>query len=418
MPRFVTSARCEPALPFILITVVIDLIGIGLIIPVLPVIVGEFTNSPDQQAYWYGALAASFGIAQFLSAPLLGALSDRYGRRPLLLLGIAGLGINFLVTALATSLWALLIARLVGGSLSANLAVANAYVADITAPEDRAKRFGALGAAFGVGFIIGPVIGGLLGQYSPRWPFFAAAGLCGLNWLYGLLILPESLPRARRSPFKPARANPFSSLGKLFMLRGVGALVAVIALTNLAQFILQTTWVLYTTFRFGWGPRENGISLFVVGIVAAVTQGFLLGVLLKHAAPKNIAMAGLASGIVAFTLYGLATQSWMMYVIIFGNFLAFAANAALLSIVSSAADPARQGVTMGALSSLSSLMIVVAPLLGAPLFAQVTHLDHTDWRVGAPFFLSALLQAGALFFAQRHFAKRPVVAAAVTAPLV
>jgi DHA1 family tetracycline resistance protein-like MFS transporter len=417
--------RCEPsavsrrpALAFIVVTVALDVMGIGLLLPVLPLLIGEFTPNRDAQALWYGALIMSFGAAQFLCAPLLGALSDRFGRRPVLLLAIAGLGAMFLASALVTSLVALLFTRIAGGALAANFSVANAYAADTSRPEDRARSFGLVGAAFGVGFIIGPALGGLLGGIDLRLPFYAAAGLSALNFLYGLLVLPESLPAARRSPFQWRRVNPFAALLGLARLRSVGALVAVVALTNLAQIVLHSVWVLYTTFRFGWGPRESGLSLFFVGVAAALVQGGLLGRLIAHFGERRLAVIGLASATLAYAAYGLATAGWVMYVIISANLLAFATMPALQSLVSRAADPSEQGLAMGAMAAVVSLMGVLAPLLGAPLLAEVSHLPAHDWRIGAPFFLSAALSAAAWAFAVGHFRRqrRARGAAPVLAP--
>jgi len=395
-----------PAITFILVTVLIDVMGIGLLLPVIPSLVGEFTTSRDAQTYWYGALMVTFGLAQFLCAPLLGALSDRYGRRPILLASIAGLGTMFYLSAVVETLAALVATRILGGALAANFSVANAYVADITPPEGRAKGFGMIGAAFGIGFIIGPAAGGLLGAIDIRLPFYAAAALSLLNWLYGLLVLPESLPQDRRKPVDFRKANPFSALAGLARLKNVGVLVAVIGLFTLAQFVLHGTWVLFTTFRFDWGPFENGMSLFVVGLTAAIVQGGLLGLLLKRMGERTVVLAGLTSGMFAYLAYALAPQGWMMYAIIFANLLAFAVGPAMNAIVSKAADPREQGVAMGSLSSLGSLTAVVAPLLGAPLLAEVSHLPAGDWRIGAPFFLSAALQASALALAAWHFARQ------------
>jgi DHA1 family tetracycline resistance protein-like MFS transporter len=396
----------SPAINFIFVTVLLDVMGIGLLIPVLPSIVGQFTASRDAQTYWYGALMLTFGVAQFVCAPLLGALSDHFGRRPVLLTAIAGLGVMFFLTPLVNSLAQLLAIRIFGGALAANFSVANAYVADVSSHENRARSFGKIGAAFGIGFILGPMLGGLLGHLDIRLPFFAAAGLSFLNFLYGWFVLPESLPRERRKRMDLARANPLASLYGLAKLKNVGVLVIVYALTNLAQFILHTIWVLYTSFRFSWGPRESGLSLFVVGLMAAIVQGGLLGLLLKHLGERRVVVAGLASGTVAFLAYGLATQGWMMYLIIVANLLAFSVGAALNAIVSKAADPREQGLAMGSLSSLASLMGVAAPLLGAPLLAEVSHLPALDWRVGAPFFLSATLNLLALALAVWHFARQ------------
>jgi len=397
----------QPAIAFILVTVFIDVMGIGLLLPVIPALVGEFTTSRDAQTYWYGALMVTFGLTQFLCSPLLGALSDRYGRRPVLLASITGLGTMFFLSAIVTSLPALLATRVLGGALAANFSVANAYVADITAPEKRAKSFGRIGAAFGIGFIVGPAIGGTLGSIDIRLPFYAAAALSLVNAAYGLLVLPESLPRERRKAIAWRKANPFSSLAGLTRLKNVGVLVVVIGLVALAQFILHGTWVLYTGFRFGWGPQENGLSLFVVGLASAVMQGLLLGWLHRRVGERRLVIAGMVSGFFAFTLYGLATHGWMMYAIIAANLLAFAVGPSLNAIVSKAADPRQQGLAMGSLSSLGSLMAVIAPLLGAPLLAEVSHLPAGDWRIGAPFFLSAALQAAALVLAVIHFRRRP-----------
>ncbi|MGH6622724.1 MAG: TCR/Tet family MFS transporter [Burkholderiaceae bacterium] len=393
-----------PSIVFILITVLVDVMGIGLLLPVVPALVGEFTTSRDAQTLWYGALMIAFGLSQFLCAPLLGALSDRYGRRPVLLVSIAGLGTMFFLSTVVTSLGALLATRIFGGALAANFSVANAYVADISTPEDRAKSFGMIGAAFGVGFIVGPAVGGLLGAIDIRLPFYASAVLALANFLYGWFVLPESLPADRRKAFSLASANPFVAFAGLSRLKSVGSLVIVIALFTLAQFILHGTWVLFTEFRFGWGPRENGLSLTVVGITAALVQGGLLGWLLKRLGERRVVLFGMISGLLAYTAYGLVTVGWVMYAVIFANLLGFAVGPALNAIVSKAADPREQGLAMGALSSLGSLMAVIAPLLGAPLLAAVSHLPASDWRVGAPFFMSALLQAIALALAARHFA--------------
>lgn len=396
----------RPAIAFVLVTVLIDMIGVGLMLPVLPLLVGEFTAGREAQTYWYGALAASYGLMLFLCAPGLGALSDRYGRRPILLIGIAGLGTLFLVAALATSLWMLFAARMLAGATGATLAVANAYLADITPPEDRAKQFGRIGAMFGAGFIIGPAAGGVLGAIDVRLPFYAAACLSLANFAYGWFVLPESLPRERRQAFDITRANPIASLAALARLRGVGPLVAVYGLINLAQFILHTNWVLYTNFRFDWGPRDSGLSLFVVGLMSVLVQGVALGHLVRRFGERAMALAGIGSWVLAFLAWGVATQSWMMYAVIFANLLAFAAAPSLQALVSKAADATEQGRTMGALSSLASLMVVIAPMIGAPVLAEVSGLPAGDWRIGAPFFVSAALQTLAFALAGWHFRRQ------------
>ncbi len=398
-------------MPFILVVVFIDVLGIGLAMPVLPMLVGDYTASRELQSYWYGALVIVYGLMQFICAPLLGALSDRFGRRPVILASIFGLGLHYLLLALAPSLWFMLFARVLGGMTGASFSVANAYASDVTSAEGRAKSFGLIGAAFGLGFICGPMLGGLLGSIDLHLPFYAAAGLALVNGLYGAFIVPESLPPERRAPFAIRRANPFAAFLALSRHREIGHLVVVFALVVLAQLILQTTWVLFTHFRFGWGPRENGFALFCVGLVAAVVQGVLLGRLLRWFGEVRLALLGLAVGTVAYLAYGLATRGWMMYAIIVGNFVSFAAGPALQGIVSNAVGPREQGVTMGALSSLQSIMFVVAPAIGTSLLAQVSHLPPSDWRVGVTFYVSAVLQLIALFVARRHFAVQRVAAA-------
>ncbi len=391
---------------FIMLTVLIDMISIGLIIPVLPVLVGNFTGSQADQAFWYGVVAFTFGIANFFGSPILGALSDAYGRRPVLLIGFCGLGLNFFATALSTALWMLLVVRLVGGAMQANVAVANAYVADITAPEDRAKRFGMLGAMFGLGFIIGPIMGGLLGGINLRLPFYAAGCMSLINLLYGYFVLPESLPADRRRPFVWKSINPFASLKALSQLKTVGPLVAVIACSGLAQFVLQSSWVLYTTFKFGWGPQQNGWSLAAVGVMSVLVQGVLLGRLLKRFSPQRLAVIGLVSSSIAFALWGAASQGWMMYAIIFVNVFGLTVTSSIQSIISSAADSHSQGKTLGAVSSLNSMMAIMAPMIGAPLLGIVSHLPKGDWRIGAPFYFCALLQLASLILAYGHFQRQ------------
>jgi len=400
------------AMPFIMLTALIDMVSIGLIIPVLPALVGSFTGSQADQAYWYGVVTFAFGLANFFASPILGALSDKHGRRPVLLLGFCGLALSFFATALATALWMLIVVRLFSGAMQSNLSVANAYVADITPPEGRAKRFGMLGAMFGVGFILGPVMGGLLGAIDLRLPFFVAGSLALLNLLYGYFVLPESLPAERRHAFDWTAANPVASLRGLAQLKGAGRLAAVVACSGLAQFVLYTCWVLYTTFKFGWGPLENGWSLAAVGITSAIAQGLLLGRLLKRYSPQRLAVFGLVSSTLAYAMWGAATQGWMMFAIIFFNVLGATVSAAIHSIISGAADARSQGKTLGAVSGLNGLMAVIAPVLGAPLLAMVSHLEKGDWRIGAPFYFCALLQAIGATLAILHFRRHREAAAA------
>ena len=399
-------AKRQPGIPFILVTVFLDTLAFGFVIPVLPALVATMTPDKHSQAYWYGLLLGSFGLAQFFSAPLLGAISDRCGRRTVLLISIFGLGLNFLITAVSPWLWLLLVSRLIGGASGAAFTVAGAYVADVTPQEQRSRSFGLLGAMFGLGFICGPILGGLLSPYGLRIPYFAAATFSLLNWVYGFFVLPESLPADRRSAIDFAKANPFAALIALTKVRGIGSLVWVVVLTAFPQFLLQSTWVLYTTFRFGWGPRENGYSLFIVGIAAALGQTVMLRILLRRLGDVRTALFGLASSSIAYVLYGLATQGWMMYAIILANLCGFAAGPSLQGIVSKAVDARHQGITLGSLNSISSIMGVIAPLVGAPILAAVSGLSPTDWRIGATFFVAAIAQVVALAQACNHFHRR------------
>jgi DHA1 family tetracycline resistance protein-like MFS transporter len=377
-------------------------------VPVLPHIVGTFTGSNDEQTSAFLLVTLAFGVANFIGSPILGALSDRHGRRPVLLVGFAGLGLSFFVTAMATALWMLVAVRLFSGAMQANIAIANAYVADITPAEDRARRFGQLGAMFGVGFILGPVIGGWLGHYDIHWPFIAAGCMAVLNWCYGFFVLPESLPVDRRTPFDWKRANPVTALRGLAALKGVGWLVAVIALSSLAQFMLHMTWVLYTKFKFGWGPLEVSWSLFAVGIVSVISQGVLLKPLLARFSPRRLALIGMASASLAYLGFGLATEGWMMYAVILFNLLGGVASAAVQSIISNAASATRQGQAMGAVSSLNSLMAVIAPVLGLTLLGWVSDRPASDPLMGLPFFTCAGLQLIGLIVAYRFFHRQRI----------
>lgn len=404
------ASRRHPGIPFILVAVFIDMLGMGLVFPVLPVLVGEYANTQETQAYWFGALAVSYGLMQFCCAPLLGALSDRFGRRPILLTSIVGLGLHYLLIAVAPSLWVMLIARMIGGLTGASFSVANAYASDITPPDQRAKAFGQIGAVFGVGFICGPMLGGLLGEIDLRLPFYVAAAFSLLNAAYGFFLVPESLPADRRAAFSFAKANPFAALTKLAQQREIGSLVAVYALFQLAHMMLVQTWVLFTQFRFGWHAWENGLSLFCVGIVATAVGGFFLPRLLAYFGVERLALWGLASGIASYLAYGLATEGWMMFVIIFASFLTFATAPAIKGIVSRVADPRAQGITMGSLDAINSLAAIAAPAIGTALLARASEVPRTDWRIGSVFFLCAGLQATAWWLARRRLAQHDVAA--------
>ena len=402
------AADRPAAMRFILLTVLIDMVSIGLIIPVLPELVGRFTSDRAEQAFWFGAIMFTFGVANFFCAPILGALSDRYGRRPVLLLGFCGFAFSYFGTALAATLGQLVAIRLVSGALQANVSVANAYVADITAPEDRARRFGQMGAMFGLGFILGPVMGGLLGAIDIHLPFYASGVLALLNLVYGYFVLPESLSLANRKPVTWSALNPIQALTQLTRLEGVGLLVLVVAFGALTDSILRSSWVLYTGFRFGWGPMENGWSLFAVGVLSVLVQGVLLKRLLARFGARRLATMGLISATICYVLWALSSQGWMMYAVMGLNLFGFTVQASIQSLVSNAADATTQGRTMGAVAALTSLMYVIGPVIGTSLLGAVSHLPPSDWRAGAPFFFCALLMASSTAVALWHFSRRPV----------
>lgn len=398
-----SSSGRQAAMPFIMVTVLLDMMSIGIIAPVLPKLIGSFMDSGAGISFAYGAAQAAFAIAQFFSAPILGALSDQYGRRPVLLLGLVGMAINFFVTALASAFWMLLAVRIMGGAMCANVAVANAYVADITEPKDRAKNYGLLGAMFGLGFILGPVMGGVLGDIDVHWPFLLAGSLTLLNAVYGYFVLPESLPLERRRTFELVRANPFSSLARLRQLKGVETLMWVMGLSILAQFCLHTTWFLYTEFKFGWTPKDNGYSLFAVGLMAVIVQGGLLRQFQKHISLPRLVSVGLVSSTLAFAAYGAVPQGWMMYAVIMANVFGYMVQPGLQSLVANAVDPSRQGESMGAVSSLNSMAAMLGPILAAPLLAVASGYPQGDWHIGIPFYLCAAIQGVAAIIGFRYF---------------
>jgi len=348
---------------------------------------------------------------QFLCAPMLGAISDRFGRRTVLIAAIIGLGIHYFLIAIAPSLLVMLIARLIGGITGASFSVANAYLADITPPEQRAKNFGLVGAAFGLGFICGPMLGGLLGGIDLHLPFYVAAGISLLNAIYGYLMVPESLPPERRSRFSLTKANPFRALIALIRHHAVGSLVLVYAIYFIAHMTMVQSLVLSTHFRFGWGPFENGMLLFCVGLLSTVVQGGLLGRMVKRFGEERLVLMAVGSNVAIQFLYGIVPQGWMMFPILFAGFLTFTAGPSIQAVVSKSADPRNQGVTMGALQSISSLAAVIGPLLGNALLAQVANLPPGDIRLGVNFFLCSALNLLAFTIAWRRLA-RPVAAAA------
>jgi DHA1 family tetracycline resistance protein-like MFS transporter len=410
MSAVAASTHSKGNLNFVLVSIFIDMLGIGIIVPVLPILVGQYVQDRELHALWYGILGATFGLLQFIFMPMLGAISDRVGRRPVLLYSMAGMCINFLATALAPNLACLFIGRVIGGMSSASMSVASAYASDISSHDDRSKSFGKIGAAFGLGFICGPMLGGLLGDVDLHLPFFVAAALSFANFVYGYFYVPESLPEAQRGKFKLVSINPFSALAKLVRRDEIRGLVITFALVTGAQMMLQSTWVLFTHFRFGWSPAQNGAALFCVGLAAAVVQAGLLGIFIRKFGEVRLALIGLSSGAITYMLYGLATQGWMMYVFILCNLLSFAAGPALQGIVSKATPPNEQGELMGSLQSISSLGSVVMPLVGGAILSAVSHLPPSDWRIGSTFFVCSAMQAIGIYVAWRYFRQHHMAA--------
>ncbi len=399
-----------PAIGFIFFTLFLDILGIGLIIPVLPKLIEEFAaGSTSSAAFYTGILTAVYALMQFICAPILGSLSDKYGRRPVLLLSLFGLGVDYILLALAPNLIWFFIGRVIAGATSASISTASAYIADVSPPEKRAQNFGLIGAAFGLGFIAGPALGGVLGDVGLRVPFFVAAGLTLLNWLYGFFILPESLALEQRREFSWSRANPIGSLTALTRYPALLALTSSIVLSNLAQFALQSTWVLYTDYKFNWSPTDVGLSLAAVGVTAAVVQGGLIRVLLPKFGEKNAVLIGLSTGAISFTLYGLATQGWMMYAIIAAGAIGGIGGPALQAMISRGVPDNEQGALQGSLASVGSLTAVVGPLVASLAFGYFIS-DAAPIKIpGIAFFMGAALTLIALVLVLRAF-QNPIFA--------
>jgi DHA1 family tetracycline resistance protein-like MFS transporter len=405
----VAPAPRKPAVGFIFITLVLIVLGFGLIIPVLPELVKKFEGGEAAQgAASYGFLIGVFTLLQFMAAPLLGALSDRFGRRKVILIALAGTSIDYVIMGLAPNLRWLFFARMISGVTAGAFATCNAYIADVTPPEKRAQGFGMVGAAFGLGFAIGPAIGGFLGslkgadgQPMLQLPFFVAAGCVALNWLYGAFVLPESLPPERRKAFSWKRANPLGALLNLRRIHGVALFATMHFVYMLGHTMLQTMWVLYTSYRFGWTPGQTGASLMVAGVTSMIVQGKLVGPILKRTGEARGLLMGLLTTIVVFTLYGLATQGWMMYVIIvFGAFGGLAGPAAQ-ALITRRVPPNEQGAVQGALGSLQSLAGVISPPIAAWSFAAGIKPD-SQWHLpGISFFEAAFLAFCAFLIASR-----------------
>ncbi len=380
------------ALTFIFVTLLLDVTSLGIIIPVLPDLISSLGHVSLAEAAVYGGwLMLLFAGTQFLAAPLLGNLSDRFGRRPVLLISLFGFGVDYLIMAFAPTLVWLFIGRGLSAVCAATTATASAFIADVSPPEKRAQNFGLVGMAFGIGFILGPVIGGLLGELGPRVPFFAAAGLAFLNVIYGYLVLPESLPLSRRRRFSLVRANP---AGTLMQLRGYPAALAFAGaafLYYVAHNVYPAVWTYYTIEKFSWSPMEIGLSLAYVGIVAAVVQGWLIRKAIPLLGPVRAVIIGLIITGIGNLAYALISHGWMMYGVITISGLGAIAAPALSALMANQVPDDAQGELQGGLTSLIALSSIISPPIMTGLFSTFSNADAPVYFPGAPFALSAML---------------------------
>ena len=401
----ISAVKTRSSVRFVLACVFLDALGVGLIVPVLPRLIGTLSETRDLQVWWYGAIMVSYGLMQFVSAPLLGYLSDRFGRRPVLLVGILGLGLTFAVPAFFASLPLILASRIVGGALSANLTVAQAYVADLTCGDERTVMFGRVGAVFGIGFVLGPALGGFAGESDPSFPFLLAFFLALCNFFYGLRFLPESLATTARESDSSTTCNAFLALPKLLSKREMRPFFFVFAIVSLAIALLQCTWALYTEYRYGFTPLAIGLSIFALGASMSWVQGGILAWLLRrYPASKILAFSILLS---AVCLAGIALADNGLLASIFCCTYAISATVSpvITSAVSRLTDARDQGQNIGALNSLVSLMSALAPLLGTPLLGFVIH-GNSPLQLGAPYFAASLLMLLALALFLKSISKK------------
>jgi DHA1 family tetracycline resistance protein-like MFS transporter len=380
------------AVVFIFITIVLDMLALGMVIPVLPELVKQFRGGDTvSAAQTLGLFATVWALMQFVVSPVVGALSDRFGRRPIVLLSNFGLGTDYILMALAPTLGWLFVGRVISGITSSSIATAYAYIADVTPSEKRAKSFGMMGAAFGIGFVIGPALGGILGHYDPRLPFWVAAGFSLANAMYGLFVLPESLPPERRSPFRWKHAHPIGALRLLRAHRGLLWLGAMHFLYYVAHMSLPSVFVLYAGYRYDWGPREVGYTLAGVGIASAIVQGALVGPIVARLGERRALTIGLLAGAIGFTIYGLAPAGRIFIIglpimAIWGLY-----GPSAQSLMSRRVSESEQGQLQGALSSITGIANLVAPAIFSFIFAAALS-TFKDWRMpGAPFLLAAAL---------------------------
>src|SRR5690349_15100642 len=394
---------------FVLITLFIDVLGMGLVIPILPRLVQSLLGGEVAQAsFVFGVLVSIYAVMQFLCAPILGALSDRFGRRPVILLALVGLGCDYVLLTLAPSIWWLVAGRIVAGAFGATFTPAGAYIADVSPPEKRAANFGLLGVAFGLGFIAGPALGGVLGATNLRLPFIVCAGLTFLNFLFGLLVMPESLKPEHRRAIDVRQMNPIGAVRAVWRYGAVAALVPVFVATQLAQQGLQSVWVPYATYRYGWDVAGVGLSLAIVGLLFAFSQGVLVRPVVGRLGERRTLLISLSVAVVGMLLFGLASQGWMMYAVT-GLYCAGLGllNPAVQGLMSRSVPANQQGLLQGAMTSVMTAAAIVAPLLANGSFALAIAPDAPLNLPGTPFFLGSLLCLAALGLAWRATRRRP-----------
>lgn len=382
---------------FVIVTVALNMISFGIIMPVMPSLLEELTGQAAEiAAKTNGWLNMTFAVANFLAMPFLGGLSDRYGRRPILLLSIAMLGVDLIIMGLAPTIGILFVGRALAGFFSATVSVANAYIADVTEPEDRGRAFGMTGAAFGIGFILGPVFGGLLGEIDVRLPFFVAAGIAGLNFLYGFFVLPESLAKEDRRPFEWRRANPFGALRHFSRIPRVAWFIAAIGLFSIAHAVYPSTWNYHGVARYDWSEAEVGYSLGLVGVGSALSQALLTGYLIKRLGPMRAALFGFAINIVALIGFSLAGAPWIAFVVIAISSLGGVAMPAINTINSTLTPKNAQGELQGAQSSIQAMTLIFSPVIMTQTFSYFSVDTAPVYFPGAAFLLAAIITALAL----------------------
>ncbi|MCY7351047.1 MAG: TCR/Tet family MFS transporter [Cytophagaceae bacterium] len=402
------APKRNAALVFIFITLLIDITGFGIIIPVIPKLLEQLTGGTLSDASRYGGwLTFAYAVMQFVCSPIIGGLSDQFGRRPVLLASLFGFGIDFLLTGFAPTIGWLFVGRIVAGITGGSITTAAAYIADVSTPEKRAQNFGLIGAAFGLGFIIGPAIGGLLGSFGTRVPFFVAAGLALLNWLYGYFILPESLKPENRRPFDWKRANPVGSLLHLQRYPVIISLVASLVCIYIAGHAMQSTWTFFTMERFKWNEKWVGLSLAFIGVTAAIVQGGLIRILIPKLGQKRAVYLGLSLYALGFLCFAFANRSWMMFAFMIPYALGGIAGPSLQGIISSQVPANEQGELQGALTSLISVTAIIGPVLMTNLFAYFTAPGNPTYFPGAPFLLGAVLSVVSVGLAMRSLKTQP-----------